>query len=71
MIFLIGCQSNPQVQYETRYVTPPEVYLEKCPREFSNNVKEIILGLDRTIRCYESKQDSLKVWYQNKQEDID
>ncbi len=64
--FLTACQSNQTVPVEVRYITPPEVYLTPCERQFKDNtVKEVLLGLDKTSRCYESKQDNLKDWYKD------
>lgn len=64
MIFLNGCQSNPSVVYETRYLSPPEVYISPCPRDFEDEtIQSVIVGLDKTVRCYEGKQESLRDWF--------
>lgn len=59
MIFLIGCQSNPKT--DTEYLKMPDEYLSKCPKDFKDgSIKEVILGMDNTIGCYENKQQSIK-----------
>lgn len=59
MILLMGCESNPKIEYVQRDV--PWIYLQECPREFNDNtIMEVVLGLDKIIRCYESKQDALR-----------
>lgn len=66
MIFLIGCASNPERIVETRYPQMPSVYLEKCDKTFEDStIKSVLLGLDKTVRCYEGKQESLKNWHKD------
>lgn len=66
----MGCQSNPEIQYETRYIKPPAQYLTNCPREYKDNtIREIIIGMDSTIRCYEDKQSGIIRWTESLNQD--
>ena len=72
MIFLAGCGINPDRVIDVRYPKIPSVYLEKCGTDFKDStIKSIITGLDETIDCYESKQESLKVWHKELTKDGD
>jgi type IV pilus biogenesis protein CpaD/CtpE len=68
MILLTGCASNDVVRYIDRPI--PDLYLTPCLRDFNDNtIREIILGMDNTIRCYESKQQALRIFLQDNKEE--
>ena len=70
MTFLTACQSDSLVRKERVVIEPPKVYLEPCERSLGNGtVNDVLVGLDNTVRCYETKQDALRSWVEDLKND--